>query len=153
MSRAVRIALFALAMALEAVPSIGIAQDDAMMLPYSPNMPPKVPQSTQPMPAPAIPASFKPPAARAVLREGSIFDTDYPEAALRDGEQGTSVMLVSVGRDGLVKSCESGGSTVTLDDASCQIVLKRFRFKPARNSKRKPVMDMWLQRITWRSPE
>ncbi|MGB0133697.1 energy transducer TonB [Dokdonella sp.] len=71
--------------------------------------------------------------ADASLEYESIVRPKYPIAAVRRGEQGTVLVRVSVGRDGLptqVDVARSSGSR-HLDKAACEAV-QRWRFHPVR---------------------
>lgn len=59
---------------------------------------------------------------------------DYPAEALVKGEQGTSIFSLDVGPDGAITNCwvmSSSGSRA-LDEATCEIALRRGHFDPAR---------------------
>jgi len=86
----------------------------------------------------------------------ALFSTDdYPMAAIRNEEQGTAAFKLTIDRQGRVSKCEitsSSGSDV-LDDATCNIVTKRARFVPARDSNGESVPDEYSGRIRWELPE
>jgi TonB family protein len=76
---------------------------------------------------------------------------DYPEVALRRDEQGRVEFAVEVGPDGRVTRChimQSSGSQL-LDLRTCQIMLVRARFDPARDAAGNPVADVFGSSITW----
>jgi hypothetical protein len=59
--------------------------------------------------------------------------------------------VLSVGTDGKPSACsiaESSGST-ELDKATCDRLLARARFAPARNAKGDPVTDSFRSRVNW----
>lgn len=81
-----------------------------------------------PAPAPAAPAAT----------EGALAYVDapqprYPRAALQSRAEGTVLLRVRVGRDGLPQSVEIARSSghAALDDAARRQVLRHWRFQPA----------------------
>lgn len=63
-------------------------------------------------------------------------------------------MRYGVGTDGRVSSCEvveSSGSSI-LDSATCRLVTRRFRHRPAIRDG-EPVASTMTRRVTWRLPE
>jgi protein TonB len=82
-------------------------------------------------------------------------DDDYPAAALRAEEQGTTRFRIEINSIGRITSCtitQSSGST-SLDQATCRIVRNRTSFRPARDSRGRPVADRRDGEVTWRLPE
>jgi TonB family protein len=64
---------------------------------------------------------------------GSISDRDYPKQARNNGIQGSTTAALTVDPKGRVVDCsieDSSGST-ELDQATCRIITKRFRFRKA----------------------
>lgn len=105
-----------------------------------------------PPPPPAIPAS------RAAPRSnpGSwLSDADYPSRAQREERSGTAGFRLEIGADGRVTNCTVTSSTghSDLDEATCRLLPKRARFKPAIGSDGHPTADTYNGRITWRLPE
>ena len=81
-------------------------------------------------------------------------DADYPPAALRAEEQGTTVATVMVGKDGRVTACEvrkSSGSTI-LDAATCDLLTKRSTFTAARDARGQPIAAEMVFPVSWRIP-
>jgi TonB family protein len=101
-------------------------------------------------------ASAEPPT-RALMPEGLhsvVWDSDYPDEAIRKEEEGTVAFRLDVGSDGKPTACavvESSGSAM-LDSTTCRIMMERPRFQPARDANGKPVADQIASRITWRLP-
>ena len=98
----------------------------------------------------------RPPAIRAAPAAGSLArlltTDDYPNAALRNEEQGTVGVKLNVDSAGHVSGCtvtESSGSD-SLDTTTCRLMIERGRFTPARNRHGRPVPDTYTQKITWR---
>ncbi len=79
---------------------------------------------------------------------------DYPPAAIRAGEEGTTTVRLTIGTDGTVERCavrRSSGSA-SLDTASCA-GFKRSTFRPGRSAGgRLARVDLGLP-IAWRLPE
>ena len=99
------------------------------------------------------------PAARAVKRaKGSLVGLfsaeDYPNDALRRGDEGTVGVRLTIGTDGRTSRCAVTASShsPSLDAATCRILTERAGFAPARDRRGKPTIDHYSQRITWRIP-
>lgn len=113
-----------------------------------------VPTPEPPRPAPPPPPPPKPMVAtKAVLRGGSISDEDYPPAAVRNEEAGTSVATFTIGTDGRVGSCNASGASASLDAETCKLIIRRFRFKTALDASGQPIAETRTQRVTWRLPK
>ena len=83
--------------------------------------------------------------------KGRIKDSDYPASAGEAGVGGTVGVKYEVGVDGRVTGCEvtqSSGST-DLDNATCGLIVERFRFKPSRDPSGQPVPATIVQNHTW----
>lgn len=67
---------------------------------------------------------------------GKIKSSDYPEAARAAGAQGTTSVTIAVTAQGRVSGCRIVHSSRNrdLDAATCDLVMRRFRFRPARDS-------------------
>jgi len=107
--------------------------------------------------APGSPGDETAPATRAAVQQPlvSLFTTDdYPQAAMRAGEQGTSEVGLTIGTDGRVDKCEvlTGSGSVALDEATCTIFRSRARFTPARDKDGQAVIDHTSTRIRWALP-
>jgi protein TonB len=111
-------------------------------------------------PAPPAPPAPPPPrvsqAAKAKGNLPSLFSTDdYPPSALRNEEQGTTAVRLTVGTDGRVAACavtSSSGSTA-LDNATCNILKRRARYSPAKDQAGNPISDSYSQTVRWVLPE
>jgi periplasmic protein TonB len=115
-----------------------------------------VPVAAPPPPAPPPPPAV--PASRATPRSspGSwLSDADYPSRAQREERSGTAGFRLEIGPDGRVTSCTITSSTghADLDEATCRLLPKRARFKPATAAGGGPMSDTYNGRITWRLPE
>ncbi|APL94841.1 hypothetical protein Sj15T_33630 [Sphingobium sp. TA15] len=114
-----------------------------------------VPVAAPPPPAPPPPEV---PASRASPRSspGSwLSDADYPSRAQREERSGTAGFRLEIGPDGRVTNCTITSSTghADLDEATCRLLPRRARFKPATAAGGGPMSDTYNGRITWRLPE
>ncbi|PAX08548.1 energy transducer TonB [Sphingomonas lenta] len=80
---------------------------------------------------------------------GRIRDRDYPDAARRTGAQGSVIVDIHIDARGRVARCgvyRSSGSP-ELDEGTCRLIAKRFRYEPARNALGQPIADhrRWKQ--------
>jgi protein TonB len=85
-----------------------------------------------------------------------LFSTDdYPQSAIRNEEQGTTAVRLTIGPDGRVSDCSitSSSGSSALDSATCNILKRRARFTPAKDQAGNPVSDTFPQRIRWELPE
>jgi protein TonB len=83
---------------------------------------------------------------------GNVFsDDDYPSASRVASEQGLVIVSYVVGVDGRVTQCDITQSSgfKRLDDATCSIIQRRFRFNPATLNGR-PVPERKSQPVNWR---
>jgi protein TonB len=129
--------------------------------------PPTIIQQVSPTPPPYIPPAPAPPAppppprktqsaqsAKGDLR--TLFSTDdYPASALAAGVGGTAQAELSIGTDGRVTGCTLIRSTGNgaLDSATCNILRRRAKFTPARDSSGNATADtIRTPPITWVVP-
>jgi len=83
-----------------------------------------------------------------------LSNDDYPAAALRAEEEGTTQVRLTIGPDGRVANCQisrSSGSNA-LDRATCRILQRRMKFHPALNRKGRPATGRFEARVSWRLP-
>jgi protein TonB len=83
-----------------------------------------------------------------------ISDDDYPQSAIRNEEQGTTAVRLTIGTDGRVAGCDvtqSSGSSA-LDSTTCNIFRRRARFTPAKDQGGNPISDTYVQRVRWVLP-
>lgn len=81
-------------------------------------------------------------------------DDDYPAEALKNREQGTTEFIVTVGASGKVTACRvtrSSGS-VALDGATCALMARQMRFKPARDASGTRIESEFASRLNWKLP-
>jgi protein TonB len=132
----------------------------------APTAPPPIQTVTAPPPpvyippvAPAPPAPPPPPrktqsatSAKGDLR--SLFSADdYPASAQAAGAEGTAQATLTIGADGRVTGCSLTKSTGNgaLDAATCNILRRRAKFIPARDSNGNATSDtIQTPTITWR---
>jgi protein TonB len=118
--------------------------------------PPVIPPVVQAPPAPSPPP---PPrkvqsaqSAKGDLR--TLFSADdYPASAQASGAEGTAQAQLTIGPDGRVVGCNiirSAGNSA-LDSATCNILRRRAKFTPARDSNGNPTTDtLTTPSIVWR---
>lgn len=85
----------------------------------------------------------------AVRVAGALSDRDYPRAAR--GAGGTVAIRFRVRADGGVDQCHpiaSSGVSV-LDDLTCELVERRFRYRPARDAYGQPIDSEQRTSFTW----
>ena len=78
------------------------------------------------------------------LISGEIRDSDYPRDALRLHQDGKVYIRFTVGINGRVTDCavtRSSGSP-SLDDATCRLIITRFRYEPSRDALGQPFADV-----------
>jgi TonB family protein len=134
---------------------LGVLGGAASQASIAPSAPP--PFITVPVAAaPSRPADIPIPATRARANLPSFFSTeDYPQAALRNEEQGTVAFTADVSLDGRVTRCAvtTSSGSASLDGATCAIVQRRARFTPARDAEGRAVEDRITGRIRWDLPQ
>jgi protein TonB len=118
-----------------------------------PNIPtPPAPVITPPAPAaPQVAQPFKLRGDRRSL----ITNDDYPPVAQRAGEEGATGAAWDVTADGRVENCRvtSSSGSSTLDATTCQLITRRFRYKPAVDANGQPMRASDSQRIVWKIPK
>lgn len=79
---------------------------------------------------------------------------DYPIASLRTSEQGTAGFTVQVDTEGRVSSCKikSSSGSPALDEATCSLVTRRARFRPASDIEGRPKEGEYSNRVRWVIP-
>jgi periplasmic protein TonB len=115
-----------------------------------PTIPPVAPSPPQPPPPPRKVQSAE--SAKGDLR--TLFGPDdYPASAQAAGAEGTSQAQITIGTDGRVVGCNiirSSGNNA-LDQATCNIIRRRAKYVPARDSNGNPTTDtLTTPPITWR---
>ncbi len=84
--------------------------------------------------------------------QGLISADDYPSAAQRNEEQGTTAVRLDIGTNGRVTNCTvtSSSGSASLDSTTCRLLTSRARFTPARDDTGQATSDSVSTRITWR---
>jgi protein TonB len=133
-----------------------VAPPPVVSTPVAP--PPVITQTARPAP-PAPPAPPPPRVSQAAKARGNLLslitDEDYPQSAIRNEEEGTTAVRLSIGTDGRVTGCDvtqSSGSSA-LDNTACSIFRRRARFTPAKDQAGNPISDTYTQRVRWVLPE
>ncbi len=131
-----------------------------IIVPPSPPMPKTFPTPrptvSLPPPPPVPTPTFDPVAASpSNSQSGWVTQNDYRSSWISRGYAGTVGFRVSVGASGKVENCSvtrsSGYSAI--DQATCQLVSKRARFNPAKNSQGRAVAGTYSATVLWQIPE
>lgn len=79
---------------------------------------------------------------------------DYPESAIRAGQQGDSVVMWRVRIDGRVEDCRtiSSAGAKVLDDAACKAITAHGRYVPAKDADGRPISSIESRQVRWRLP-
>lgn len=102
-------------------------------------------------PAPPAPPVLAPPSPATPKGRGNTFsDDDFPDASRRAEESGVTRVSYTVDPEGKVSACNVTQSSgfPRLDDATCKIIMRRFRFNPATRDG-KPVAENKTQPVRW----
>lgn len=75
---------------------------------------------------------------------GVIREQDYPRDALESRKEGLVGLRFTVGANGRVTDCAVARSSgvPSLDGATCRLIIKRFRYRPARDASGRPVAEV-----------
>jgi len=98
------------------------------------------------------PAAASPRAAEPINPLPSLFAvSDYPAAALTQHVQGITDFRLQIGESGRVTKCdiERSSGSAALDEATCQVIIRRSRFRPATNAAGRPVDSIYTGMIHW----
>jgi protein TonB len=85
------------------------------------------------------------------LVRGNLRDSDYPRAAIEAGLGGTVGVRYLVWTDGRVRDCRvthSSGSR-DLDETTCRLIEERFRYRPSRDERGRPVPATIVENHSW----
>ena len=88
---------------------------------------------------------------KAVWRSGTIRDRDYPRDASRARAGGEVEVRFIIEATGRVRGCRVTRSSgdASLDETTCRLIEKRFRFKPATNAAGETVSSPYGWRQSW----
>jgi protein TonB len=119
--------------------------------PITPGTPPVIAPPPPPQPPPPR-KTVSAQSAKGDLR--TLFSADdYPASAQAAGAEGTAQAQLTIGADGRVQSCNLIRSTGNgaLDSATCNILRRRAKFTPARDSNGNATSDtITTPPIVWR---
>jgi protein TonB len=85
---------------------------------------------------------------------GALANRDYPRSALRSRAQGSVSVRYTVRPDGWVEDCRvlrSSGHP-DLDETTCRLIEKRFRYRPALDRSGRPVSTTEHKSYDWYLP-
>jgi protein TonB len=76
---------------------------------------------------------------------------DYPIEARRRNEEGRVMLQLTIDTHGKADACAivSSSGSIFLDDATCDLAMRRSRFVPARGADGKAVGSSWTGAIRW----
>ncbi|TZG28128.1 energy transducer TonB [Sphingomonas montanisoli] len=79
---------------------------------------------------------------------------DYPSGDMRAGNQGTTGFRLEVDAGGKVTNCTvtSSSGFPSLDTKACQMLMRRARFSPAKNTEGQGVPASYSNRVRWQIP-
>ncbi len=88
---------------------------------------------------------------RARWVKGRIRNDDYPRSAFEQGAQGTVYLRFTVLPNGYVSDCRVTRSSgnAALDSTTCQLIERRFRYRPARDAMGRPVPEVIRGEHQW----
>lgn len=83
-----------------------------------------------------------------------ITGADYPDPAIRAGEEGRTAFRLDVDALGRVTNCTitQSSSSTHLDEVTCRLMMTRARFLPARDASGDPMADTFSSAIQWVLP-
>jgi protein TonB len=83
--------------------------------------------------------------------KGTLKNSDYPRGAAAAGIGGTVGVRYNVEVNGRVTNCiaERSSGNAELDEATCRLIEKRFRYKPATDAAGRPVRSVVVHNESW----
>ncbi|MEI6486904.1 MAG: TonB family protein [Sphingomonadales bacterium] len=135
-------------------PEVSVQSDAAPTITTQSTAPrPEPPVYTPPAPpAPPAPAPVAAPTPATPKGRGNVISTDdYPSASRAAEEEGVVRVSYTIGTDGRVTECTIAQSSgfKRLDDATCSIIQRRWRFNPASRDGQ-PVAERKTQPVRWK---
>jgi len=102
-----------------------------------------------PTPVVTPPAPPAPPPAPRITQPKSVVGS--LQGLIRNDEQGTVSVVLTIGTNGRVSDCSVAGSSGsrTLDSTTCRILKSRAKFTPAQDSSGNPTTGTFRQSIKW----
>jgi TonB family protein len=87
----------------------------------------------------------------AIQRGGSVSGEDYPFKMVREQKSGSVISNFRVNEFGRVDDCKAliSSGYKELDEVSCELITRRFRFRPARDNMGKVVSETINYQINW----
>ncbi|MEV5023476.1 energy transducer TonB [Sphingobium sp. LMA1-1-1.1] len=84
-----------------------------------------------------------------------LTDADYPRDAARAQIDGTTAFRLELDKAGVPQRCTitSSSGSALLDNATCDKLMIRARFTPAKDARGRAIADVYNGRITWRLPD
>ncbi len=85
---------------------------------------------------------------------GALANRDYPRSALRERAEGNVAVRYTVRPDGRVEDCRIMRSSghKELDETTCELIERRFRYDPARDADGRPVPETVSRTFDWLLP-
>lgn len=86
-----------------------------------------------------------------IWRSGRMSNNDFPRAAIEAGLSGTVEIAYTVLPNGRVADCQitrSSGYAI-LDQTTCRLITRRYRFDPSRNASGRPVPSTLVEKHEW----
>lgn len=105
---------------------------------------------------PAITPAFEPKSATPRNSPARwVTDSDYKSRWIREGLSGTARFTLDIAPNGKVESCQITKSTghAALDQATCALVSKRAKFKPATDDTGQKTAGRYSNAIRWQLPD
>jgi TonB family protein len=83
-----------------------------------------------------------------------ITNEDYPSRALRYEKEGVVGFLISIDTTGTPSSCAiiQSSNSEDLDTQTCNLMMQRARFSPARDAKGEAITATYRSRVRWTVP-
>ena len=137
-------------------PPINISPAPPPIQPVREAPPPPPIQIPTAAPPPPPPPRVTPKAPQPRNNPGSwATSDDYPTKAMREDRAGSTRFTVTVDAEGKVSSCQVTGSSghSDLDDATCKLVTRRARFKPATDGEGNPTSGSYSTVVRWQIPQ
>lgn len=80
-----------------------------------------------------------------------LYSDDYPSSAFHRGASGETMVRLLIGTDGKPRQCvvEQSSGHADLDSTTCSILMKRSRYKPARDQAGNPVESPFIAMVVW----
>ncbi|ODP36879.1 energy transducer TonB [Sphingomonas turrisvirgatae] len=81
-----------------------------------------------------------------------VTDDDYPSGSVVAGEQGSVTFRLDIDAKGTPSGCTvvAGSGYKALNEATCELMMKRARFRPAELADGAPTPYFYISRFTWR---